>query len=66
MLSKFILTLALAGSLSACASAVTKEASTGEGSTATTSEAVEPKKVCRYQRTTSSRLGDRVCKYEDQ
>lgn len=63
MFSKIILTLLLIVGLSACAGTPANGASATEENTAEESGSGNLVKRCRYVKTTSSRLGDRVCKY---
>ena len=51
-----ILLLALAVSLGACASNETQTVASADGGP-------KMKRECTYEKTTGSRLGDRVCKY---
>ena len=60
-LPRIILVLLLSAGLAACASTETRgTASSGDAETATT-EVKKPKKRCYREKTTGSRLGERVC-----
>ncbi len=60
-MSKFLALIATAIVLTGCAGNSTQPAS-GEEGTVAAAETSKPKMKCKYVKTTSSRLGQKVCK----